>query len=148
MKLAHGAATQWNKRRDSSTWAVPVRTEWYSNGISGNTDDGIHLSGATTEDNGIERNFIGLAVDEVTPVPNSNGIIIDGGSNDNVIGSPGNGNTIAGNTAMRDGIAIIGECQHRQYHQRKTPSTAMEPRHRPRCHQYPHDQRAPGIPRR
>jgi titin len=77
-----------------------------SNRISGNTDDGIHISGATTEDNGIEGNFIGLAVDEVTPVPNSNGIIIDAGSNDNVIGSPGNGNTIADNT--HDGIAIIG----------------------------------------
>jgi hypothetical protein len=78
----------------------------YANVISGNTDDGIHISGAGTEDNGIQRNSIGLEVNNATPLPNSNGIIIDSGSSENVIGGPSGGNTIAGNT--HDGIAIIG----------------------------------------
>ena len=78
-----------------------------SNRISGNTDDGIHITGATTEDNGIQGNFIGLALDEATPMPNlQQRIIIDSGSNDNVIGGPGKGNTIADNADA--GVAVIG----------------------------------------
>ena len=100
-----------NAALPNGTNGVTIDLGAFSNGvdnnfISGNTDDGIHISGAKTEDNGIHRNFIGLATDETTPLPNSSGIVIDSGSNDNVIGGSNNGNIIADNTHA--GIAVVG----------------------------------------
>jgi titin len=78
----------------------------YNNVISGNTYNGIYLTGATTEDNGFHGNLIGTEADGVTPLPNSYGVFIEGSSNNNVIGGPNSGNTIADNTHA--GIAITG----------------------------------------
>jgi titin len=76
----------------------------YYNIISGNTDNGVYLSGATTEDNGFQGNYIGIEVDGATPLPNNYGVFISGGSNNNVIGGPGGGNKIANN--KHAGVAI------------------------------------------
>jgi titin len=78
-----------------------------NNFISGNSGDGIHLSGAGTEGNEIRTNFIGLEFDETTALPNTSGIFIDSGASDNAIGGPSKGNTIADNADA--GIAITGK---------------------------------------
>ena len=69
------------------------------NVISGNTDDGIKLEGATTTGLVIQGNLIGTAADGSTALANGdNGILIDGPVTNSIGGSvAGAGNTIAFN---------------------------------------------------
>ncbi len=56
---------------------------------------GIHITGATASGNVVEGNFIGTDAKGVKPVPNSgDGVLIDGGANNNTIGGTV---TVAGN---------------------------------------------------
>jgi len=77
-----------------------------ANIISANKEDGIHIKDATTLDNAIQGNLIGTEEDGVTPLPNSYGVFISAGANNNVIGGLNGGNTIADNTHA--GVAITG----------------------------------------
>jgi hypothetical protein len=75
-----------------------------ANFISGNGGDGVCIINANTEDNAIHGNYIGVEEDKVTPLANNYGVFIAKGSNNNIIGGPGNGNTIADNTHA--GVAV------------------------------------------
>lgn len=70
------------------------------NTISGNAEHGVHLSGTNGADphhNTLIRNYIGLA-DSGSALGNTqSGVVIDGGSHSNTIGTPGNGNKLSGN---------------------------------------------------
>lgn len=70
-----------------------------TNVISANTGVGIYLQNA--DSNKITGNFIGVAFDGVTPLPNGSGISLSDGSDNNVIGflpgDDGVGNVISGN---------------------------------------------------
>jgi parallel beta-helix repeat protein len=76
-----------------------------SNVVSGNNNDGIQISGAKAHSNTLTGNLIGTDTTGVVPVGNTfSGVaLIDAGAfsdefgQPNVIGQPGNGNTIAGN---------------------------------------------------
>ena len=76
------------------------------NVISANHAGGIFIHGALANDNQITNNFIGTQADGLSPLANGGpGVVIDGGSNFNTIGSePGSGNTIAYNAGP--GITI------------------------------------------
>ncbi|HWB13392.1 MAG TPA: MBG domain-containing protein [Pirellulales bacterium] len=69
------------------------------NVISGNLAGGISIHGALAKNNQITNNFIGTQADGISPLGNGGpGVVIDGGSNGNTIGSqPKTGNTIAYN---------------------------------------------------
>jgi titin len=78
------------------------------NVISGNVLYGVLLSGQGTDRNRVAGNLIGTAVSGLTAVPNgSQGVRIETGASDNVIGTNGDGvsdslegNTISGNGGM------------------------------------------------
>jgi hypothetical protein len=77
------------------------------NVISGNAGSGVAISGAGTTNNVLRGNTIGLAVDGNTPLANAlDGVRIDGGAQDNTVGSTSatDANVISGNA--RNGIAI------------------------------------------
>jgi hypothetical protein len=80
--------------------------------ISGNVGDGIRITtagsvGTPTGGNMVEGNLIGTDVTGAAPLPNGNGILLDGAS-DNVVGGigPGTGNLIAFND--RTGVIVGG----------------------------------------
>src|SRR5262249_18003989 len=85
------------------------------NVISGNGEMGILLAGDCDGVN-VLGNYIGVAVDGVTPVPNSNGIVVAPPNHQVVIGGAESGvggpsaagrNIISGNT--NDGVQVFGE---------------------------------------
>ena len=80
---------------DASTGNV-IGGNLYSekNLISGNTNNGILISGTTSSNNDIKGNFIGTDISGTIPVPNAFGIIIANSGN----------NTIGGNTAYERNI--------------------------------------------
>jgi titin len=83
-------------------------TEGERNVISGNGDDGVAFVNDAA-DNIVSGNYIGLASDGATPLPNAgNGIEMGGHAQNNTIGgdTPGERNIISGNG--RDGINIEG----------------------------------------
>ncbi len=69
------------------------------NVISGNTQNGLQMSGAAAN-NRVEGNIVGLKADGSAALPNSNGISLFELANNNVIGgtTAGAGNIISGNT--------------------------------------------------
>jgi hypothetical protein len=72
----------------------------HGNLISGNTGNGIYLTGANTSATVIAANSIGVASDGLTRVANGgDGITLDNGTSANSIGGslPGGGNVISGN---------------------------------------------------
>ncbi len=77
------------------------------NVIAGNDRHGVHLLDADAFDNVIERNWIGVGVDETTAIPNlGSGVFVDRAP-DNVVGSaddPPQGNIIAHNG--EDGVTV------------------------------------------
>jgi hypothetical protein len=77
--------------------------------ISGNEGDGIQFYGSGSSDNAVQGNYIGLAVDGVTAVPNAgSGIYLAFGPQSNSIGGvlAGQGNLVSGNGG--DGIQFYG----------------------------------------
>ncbi len=80
--------------------------------ISGNHGSGVHLTGAATSNNQLRANVIGLDIRGYLPVSNGtvegDGVLIDGGSNNNSIGGKvdAEANIISGN--MRSGVHIDG----------------------------------------
>src|SRR5437868_4553060 len=70
------------------------------NVISGNSHDGVLISGVGTTNNLVASNFIGLDVTGTAAVPNHNqGLEIVGGATANIVGGvTGQGNVISGNT--------------------------------------------------
>jgi hypothetical protein len=78
--------------------------------ISGNGDQGIQIQNVDTTGNQIRGNFIGTDVAGAAALGNlSNGILINFGASNNVVGgtAPGAGNLISGNTV--DGILLSGQ---------------------------------------
>jgi parallel beta-helix repeat protein len=74
--------------------------------ISGNTSTGIKIQGFA-QNNRLVNNTIGLDITETAPVPNSEGIqIVEGTENQIGLSSVGSGNVIAGNTNR--GISLSG----------------------------------------
>ncbi|MBX3387130.1 MAG: cadherin-like domain-containing protein [Phycisphaeraceae bacterium] len=96
--------------RTEDGYDIPVAAPSGRNLISGNTGPGILLRGATF--NAIVNNYIGVAVDGTTLLPNGgDGVLLDTDARDNTIGSDFNGvddelegNVIAGNG--RDGVRL------------------------------------------
>jgi titin len=80
------------------------------NVISGNAQFGIDLVGPQAFGNVIQGNFIGTDISGTVALGNggSDGVLLNGGSHDNVIGgtTPGAGNVISGNAS--DGIHLTG----------------------------------------
>ncbi len=77
------------------------------NVISGNTNDGVNINGAGVVGNRVYGNYLGVAVDGATPIPNSNGVYIMGNSGSNYIGGlgAGQGNVIALNNLS--GVVVV-----------------------------------------
>jgi hypothetical protein len=77
------------------------------NVISGNTSNGIHLTGAGTSDNTILNNAIGVDVTGAAALGNHTGVIIQGGAMNNTVGTTlaSFGNVISGNVG--DGVQFI-----------------------------------------
>ncbi len=70
-----------------------------SNIVSGNEGNGILITGLLTDENQVYDNYIGVAKDGVTPLPNlENGVLVTEGARKNMIGVAPDYNTIAGNT--------------------------------------------------
>jgi len=80
--------------------------------ISGNHGSGVHLTGASTSDNTLLANIIGLDIRGYLPVSNGtvegDGVLIDSGSHNNYVGGQGKfeANIVSGN--VRSGIHIDG----------------------------------------
>ncbi len=74
------------------------------NVISGNSSAGVLIQDTGTMNNSVSGNYIGLAADGSTVVPNADGVVISGGASDNLIG--GFANVISGNA--NNGISLIG----------------------------------------
>ncbi len=75
--------------------------------ISGNADDGVHITGGATSGNLVLRNKIGLREAGTSALPNGgDGVLLDGGTKLNIIGGEYQGNFISGNTG--NGVVITG----------------------------------------
>jgi hypothetical protein len=74
--------------------------------ISGNSYEGVLIEGAGTDGNSVLGNYIGTDITGTLAVPNSDGVNLRDGPQDNVIGEAGSGNTISGNDGQ--GIVITG----------------------------------------
>ncbi|NJN16320.1 MAG: CSLREA domain-containing protein, partial [Oscillochloris sp.] len=76
--------------------------------ISGNTGNGVQISGANATNNVIAGNYIGTDISGGTALPNQSGVSISEGTTGNTIGgsSAATGNVIAGNTL--NGIVVTG----------------------------------------
>ena len=82
--------------------------------ISGNTGDGVEVTGAGATANLIMGNYIGTSADGTAAIANNAGVEIDSGAEDNLIGSLGDGvaadagerNVVSGNTYA--GVWITG----------------------------------------
>jgi hypothetical protein len=83
---------------------TPMGGTGLGNVISGNTAAGVRISGSNN--NNVEGNSIGVAVNGYQPFANSVGVILDSGASGNAIGSAvlGGGNIISGNT--EEGVVI------------------------------------------
>ncbi|MCC3531862.1 MAG: DUF4347 domain-containing protein [Microcoleus sp. PH2017_21_RUC_O_A] len=82
--------------------------------ISGNTGgNGVVLTGPTTAGNSLFGNFMGVAANGTTALPNVTGILIPDGASNNAIGgtAAGQGNTIASN--LLSGVNIIAGTSNR-----------------------------------
>jgi titin len=79
-----------------------------ANIISGNGADGININGGGASGNIVEGNLIGVNAGNNAALPNTMGVIVNGGANSDAIGgvASGAGNVIAGNSAA--GISING----------------------------------------
>ncbi len=77
------------------------------NVISGNSQNGIDLSGASTTGNRIEGNFIGTDLAGVVGIPNALGGVLFDNASENMLGGtgPGSGNLIAFNGGA--GVAVV-----------------------------------------
>src|SRR5262249_40519795 len=73
--------------------------------ISGNSGDGILITGTGTDNNTIAGNYIGIDAAGLSAPANQNGIVISDGASGTVIG--GTRNVISGNTF--DGILLDGD---------------------------------------
>ncbi len=84
-----------------------------ANVISGNSDDGVEITGAGTTGNVVAGNFIGTDLSGTVAVPNYAGVEIDSGATGNLVGTNGDGvndalerNIISGN--LFAGVWMIG----------------------------------------
>ena len=79
------------------------------NVISGSSGYAIGIGYDGASNNIVQGNYLGLAADGITPLPNASGLRIFNGANGSLIGGiiTGSGNSIAHNTAY--GISLIGE---------------------------------------
>lgn len=70
-----------------------------SNLISGNSDAGVQITGASTDSNSVLNNKIGTSADGLSAIPNHDGVRVEGGAKKNLIGSGllTGGNLISGN---------------------------------------------------
>jgi titin len=76
--------------------------------ISNNGQNGVVITGTGTTGNVVEGSFIGTNGQGSAPLPNYNGVLIQGGASDNTIGAlavSGPSNVISGNTW--DGVHIV-----------------------------------------
>jgi len=97
--------------------------------ISGNTDGGIAILGTLSTGNVISGNLIGTNAVGNDSIPNINGILISGGSN-NIIGNaqPGGKNVISGNKAAGIAMAYFGtNNNHIKGNYIGTDKTGMQP---------------------
>ena len=79
---------------------------YLGNHVAGNAADGVHVSGATTADNRLENNVVGLDRDGASALPNAHdGVVVDGAPGTVIGGAAGLGNTISGNG--NDGVEIL-----------------------------------------
>lgn len=86
---------------------MEAQTSTRRNVIAGNNQDGIEISGETSDGNFIQNNYIGLGADGTTVIGNSAaGITITGGADNATIGGIGLGNVIVG--CGYNGIEING----------------------------------------
>src|SRR5262249_51464061 len=71
-------------------------------------DAGIHITGSGSAYDTVVGDFLGLLADGVTPNPNSDGVLIDSGSNHDVIGgaNPSDRNVLSGNASQ--GVNLSG----------------------------------------
>lgn len=77
------------------------------NVISGNAGDGVNINGSSATNNALFQNVIGLNFAGTQPIPNDDGVTVNGGTFNRIGGeNPGEGNLISGNTA--DGVKISG----------------------------------------
>ncbi|HEV3204071.1 MAG TPA: hypothetical protein VGY77_06805 [Gemmataceae bacterium] len=86
--------------QDASANTVGGAVQGAGNVISGNAGDGVQISGASTQNNWIQGNFIGTAADGVSPLGNrGDGVALFQNGADNLIGGSfsGEGNVISGN---------------------------------------------------
>ena len=81
--------------------------------ISGNTGAGVHITGTGTSDNSVAGNLIGTNAAGTAALPNADGVLLDGNSSGNLIGTDGDGandagerNVVSGNTGY--GILMDG----------------------------------------
>ncbi len=82
-----------------------------NNIISGNQDNGVHIYGTGTVRNRVLGNYIGTDFTGRVAIPNHlNGVIIDGGAQENEIGGRDTdaGNVIAGNNRLGVAITDVG----------------------------------------
>ena len=92
----------------STTITVGGTTATARNVISGNSGDGVSLSGVGANNNVVEGNYIGIDANGTGAMPNSgNGVAITAGAGANTIGgtATADGNIISGN--MLAGISIM-----------------------------------------
>jgi len=68
--------------------------------VIGSGPAGVTIMGVRAQGNIVQGNFIGVASDRVTPLPNRDGVFLAGTASNNLIGGtgPGEGNVIAFNT--------------------------------------------------
>ena len=82
-----------------------TNTDVFDNLVSGNNIHGVYVFDNGSTGTEILRNTIGTNAGATAALPNGfDGIRLEGGSTNTVIGSPGNGNVIAGNS--QEGITI------------------------------------------
>ena len=91
---------------DSGLMTIGGTTAGARNVISGNTGDGVDISGSGSTGNVVEGNFIGVNAAGTAALGNANGVgtfsggvVIESGASDNTIGgtTPGARNVISGN---------------------------------------------------
>src|SRR5207249_1779587 len=83
-------------------------TAGLGNVVSGNSGDGVQLSGASTSNNQVEGNFIGTDRPGAAAIANNVGVAVRNGATMNTIGGTaiGTSNLISGNTTF--GVLITG----------------------------------------
>jgi Ca2+-binding RTX toxin-like protein len=78
------------------------------NVISGNTGNGVSITGAASTGNVVQGNYVGTDKNGTVALGNASGVLLDGGAHDNVIGgtAAGAGNVISGNAT--NGVWVHG----------------------------------------